>query len=150
MKMIFEKNPLLLETDQYLLGGWDRCIFNFQCEKKPMSYLERKLTKNTILSVFCDYLSKKKYVSYRFLHRSQPPNEYWPVPKYVDKYVATHFTTPVIMSKMLLPIMTHQMILITHHSNVEGWQYAPLMYLPDITKPPIITVYRQIFQGDVF
>ena len=41
-----------LGTGEYLLGIWDRCVLNFQCEKGLYpSYLKRKQTNITILSL---------------------------------------------------------------------------------------------------
>ena len=95
------KNPTISRDRSIFIGGWDRCILNFHCEKswcpnkqKTLSYQcwgWKKLK-------FCDYFSKKKYVSYRFLHWSRPPNEYWPVPNRAKKLhfhnIVDYFSSP--------------------------------------------------------
>ena len=69
------------------IGDLGPMRFKFSMWKHSISYLKRKQTKISILYIiaeveksFNDYFSRKKYVSYHFLHWSQPPNKYWPVP----------------------------------------------------------------------
>ena len=69
----------VLRVWSIFIGSWDRCILNFQCEKRLYPILREK---QKILSYhfwgwtkgkFNDYFTPKKYVSYNFLHRSKPP-----------------------------------------------------------------------------
>ena len=77
-------NEWYLRDRSILLGGWDRCILNFQCEKSLMSYLERKQQKNTILSllrwtkvkVLWLYYQKKVCVLSLFAPVPPPPTQW--------------------------------------------------------------------------
>ena len=86
-----------IENKSNILQLRDRSIFigglNFQCEKSLHPILREN--KHKLVSYHCwgwnklkfnDYFSKKKYVSYRLLHRSQLPNENWPVPNFEFQY----------------------------------------------------------------
>ena len=45
------KSQVCLGTGQYLLGGWDRCILNFKCEKSLYPILREN--KQKLLSYHC-------------------------------------------------------------------------------------------------
>ena len=111
-------------------GLWPVC-FKFSVWKKSISYLKRKQQK--LVSYHCwgwkkfkfnNYFCRKKYVSYRFLHRSQPPKEYWPVPNISSmSIICNHFKidlswTNYIKSESRMLLMR---ILVAHtRSAVSG------------------------------